>query len=562
MGAGLLGVGEVPELVRGFEVLAEALDGPEKLRDLVLSLAIRGKLVPQDGREEPASVLLKRVAAELARLGNARRAKLLAAQEASTSELWDDIPSGWAMSNLHDVGVINPRNQAEDDAIVGFVPMAVVPTDYRTALQAEERDWKSIKTGYTHVADGDLVVAKITPCFQNAKSCIVAGLRNGLGAGTTELLVCRPVPHGVDAKFLLIFCKTPEFLSGGVATMTGTAGQQRVALDYFRFRPLPVPPLAEQRRIVARVDELMALIDQFEAARTQREAERTAARDACLAKLCAAANPDEVTTAWSTVASHFDTLFTSPDDIAPLRQSILQLAVRGKLVRQRASEEAASALLARIGGKTTTFPDDSLPPIPVGWATCRFGDLLSRIQAGWSPSCSDRPKEGEEYGVLKVSACSWGKFLADENKALPARSEVPPGIEVRAGDFLISRANTVELVARSVVVGECPDKLLLSDKTLRLTPLQGLNAHFLNLANLGPDSRRHYEAEASGTSASMRNVSQEVIRALPLLLPPKLEQDRIVARVDELMTLCDQLESRVTAARDAAADFASAAVAG
>lgn len=549
MGAGVVAAGgEVPELVRGFEVLAEAPDGPARMRDLVLALAVRGKLVAQGagrgvGRE--MSVTPSENAGAIR--GPKGDAAVIGPFDIPRAWRWQSIgsllnlingrafkPAEWSSRGTPIIRIQNLNNE-------------LAPFNYCDFTVSEK----------VKVRSGDLLISWSGTPGTSFGAFI---WERGEAVLNQHIFRAELLSDQLDVQYvrLAINARLDEM----IARAHGAVGLRHITKGELESMLLPVPALAEQRRIVARVDELMALIDQFEAARTQREAERSAARDACLAKLCAAANPDEVATAWSTVASHFDTLFTSPDDIAPLRQSILQLAVRGKLVRQRASEEAASALLARIGGKTTTFPDDSLPPIPVGWATCRFGDLLSRIQAGWSPSCSDRPKEGEEYGVLKVSACSWGKFLADENKALPARSEVPPGIEVRAGDFLISRANTVELVARSVVVGECPDKLLLSDKTLRLTPLQGLNAHFLNLANLGPDSRRHYEAEASGTSASMRNVSQEVIRALPLLLPPKLEQDRIVARVDELMTLCDQLESRVTAARDAAADFASAAVAG
>ena len=136
------------------------------------------------------------------------------------------LPPGWMWARLKDVAAINPRVTAQDDATVGFVPMACVPTDYRSPVQFESRTWGSIKSGYTHMADGDVAVAKITPCFQNAKSCILAGLPGGVGAGTTELVVFRVDTELVVDKFLLVFFKSPEFLLAGVATMTGTAGQQ------------------------------------------------------------------------------------------------------------------------------------------------------------------------------------------------------------------------------------------------------------------------------------------------------------------------------------------------
>src|SRR5690606_23802368 len=138
---------------------------------------------------------------------------------------------------------------------------------------------------------------------------------------------------------------------------------------------------------------------------------------------------------------------------------------------------------------------------------------------------------------LKVSACSWGRFLPEENKALDASTEPRTELEVLAGDFIISRANTRELVARSVVVDACPPRLMLSDKTLRLHVGTGAFVRFINLANLGDSARTHYEEHASGTSASMRNVSQDVIWGAPIPLPPATEQQRIVARVEELVCL-------------------------
>ena len=148
--------------------------------------------------------------------------------------------------------------------MVSFCPMPVIPTDYRQRFAPETRRWGDIKKGYTHFAEGDVVVAKITPCFQNRKSCVMTGLEGGIGAGTTELHVIRIIANKVVPEYLLLFYKSPDFLQMGVATMTGTAGQQRVPREYFAYTPLPLPPLAEQQRIVAKVDELMGLIDRLE----------------------------------------------------------------------------------------------------------------------------------------------------------------------------------------------------------------------------------------------------------------------------------------------------------
>ena len=187
--------------------------------------------------------------------------------------------------------------------------------------------------------------------------------------------------------------------------------------------------------------------------------------------------------------------------------------------------------------------------IPEKWSWCRLGQSVIKSGAGWSPACESRPREKNEWGVLKVSAVSWGAFDPAENKALPANLEPRPEHEVVAGDFLVSRANTAELVARSVVVEDCPQHLMLSDKIVRLKLSKSVVGRFINLANSCSQARSYYTAVAGGTSSSMKNVSREQILNLVLPLPPLAEQHRIVAKVDELMALCDSLKADLASAR-------------
>ena len=182
------------------------------------------------------------------------------------------------------------------------------------------------------------------------------------------------------------------------------------------------------------------------------------------------------------------------------------------------------------------------------------------IQPGWSPQCEGRPRLGDGWGVLKVSACSWGRFLPEENKALPSALEVSEDIEVRPGDWIISRANTTELVGRSVLAVDCPPHLLLSDKTLRLTPMPGFSSRWGNLVNHAPSSRAHYASNAGGTSASMRNISQDVIRSLVIAIPPIEEQERIFERFEDLQDRLDRLVANLTTEYALASAFAAAAV--
>ncbi|MBT2374913.1 restriction endonuclease subunit S [Pseudomonas fluorescens] len=252
----------------------------------------------------------------------------------------------------------------------------------------------------------------------------------------------------------------------------------------------------------------------------------------------------------------------APNGIKKLRELILELAVRGKLVPQDPSDEPASELLKRIAEEKVRLVDEGKIrkqkplakigeeekpfELPANWRWGRLGSQVIESSAGWSPSCDPRPRESNEWGVLKVSAVSWGVYQPEENKALPASLEARPEHEVTEGDFLVSRANTAELVARSVVVETTPAHLMLSDKIVRLKLTSLCERRYVNLANSAPLARDYYSRVAGGTSSSMKNVSREQILNLPLALPPLAEQHRIVAKVDELMALCDRLEAQQT----------------
>jgi type I restriction enzyme, S subunit len=255
---------------------------------------------------------------------------------------------------------------------------------------------------------------------------------------------------------------------------------------------------------------------------------------------------------------HFDAAFDAPDGIKKLRELILTLAMQGKLVEQDPDDQPASELLKEIEAEKRRLvvagkikAPKPLPPIeadevpyevPVGWEWVRLGTLALSSDSGWSPQCAPEARVGEEWGVLKVSAVSWGKFLPKENKALLHGMVSRPETEIRVGDFLISRANTEDLVARSVIVFEAPAHLMMSDKIVRLNLCSLIEKRYINVCNGGSYARHHYISNASGTSSSMKNVSREVMSNLLIPLPPLAEQRRIVARIDELMARCDELE--------------------
>ncbi|VEG91164.1 restriction endonuclease subunit S [Legionella spiritensis] len=249
-----------------------------------------------------------------------------------------------------------------------------------------------------------------------------------------------------------------------------------------------------------------------------------------------------------------------------LRQQILQEAIEGKITAEWRAQnpdlEPANNLLKRIAAEKEKLIEDRkikaqkpLPPIsdnkkpfaiPESWEWCNYGDVMLKIEAGASPLCFNYPASNDEWGVLKISAISWDAFQENENKKLHPNIEPFTEKEVKFGDFIMTRANTKELVAKSVIVGTVRDKLLLNDKTLRVRFSEHIDNKFINYFNNSEYSRRHYIRVSTGASPSMKNISRDNIKTLLLPLPPVEEQKVIVSRVEKLLNICDQLETKIT----------------
>jgi type I restriction enzyme S subunit len=203
--------------------------------------------------------------------------------------------------------------------------------------------------------------------------------------------------------------------------------------------------------------------------------------------------------------------------------------------------------------EASAFHSPASRPLPPGWRVTQLGEVLLDIQAGTSLTCEERPSIYPEWGVLKVSAVSWGVFKPEENKVLPPGFVVPPEDEVRSGDLLISRSNTTELVGATVLVRHTRPRLMLSDKTLRLVyHADRVCPEYLELALRGPLSRKFIEGNATGASSSMKNVSQGTIRRIPVVLPPLSEQRQIAAVLSEQLAAVERARAAAEAQLDAA----------
>ena len=231
----------IDELENNEGDLLKAID---KAKSKILDLAIHGKLVPQDPNDEPAIELLKRI-----------NPKFEPCDEKDSLTL----PTSWQLCSVKDVFQINPKTNASDSLDAAFVPMSSIEDQYNNKFVFETKKWGVIKRGYTHFQDGDIAVAKISPCLENRKSVVLKDMPNGIGAGTTELNVFRS--EIVNPVYGLFFFKSNLFISRCVGTFNGVVGQQRVATKIIEDIDFPLPPLSEQKRIVAKIEDLFAVLD-------------------------------------------------------------------------------------------------------------------------------------------------------------------------------------------------------------------------------------------------------------------------------------------------------------
>lgn len=233
-----------------------------------------------------------------------------------------------------------------------------------------------------------------------------------------------------------------------------------------------------------------------------------------------------------------------------LRTAVLAAACSGRLTADWREAQDRSEMRG-CGSSISGADPDLLGDIPDSWRAVSLGQLIERIEAGKSVRADGRRAEPDEWGVIKVSAMSWGSFLQHENKAVVDPALVNPRYEIHADDLLISRANTVNLVGATVHVLETRPRLLLSDKSLRLVPRGGVNKAWLNMAMGSPASRSQLADQATGTSESMRNLSQPKILGTALGLPPLSEQHEIVHRAKVVLATVDRLGTAINRAEAA-----------
>ena len=503
------------------------LYGIKKLRELILELAVRGKLVPQNPNDEPASVLIKRIAAENAQLIRDNKIKkTLPFSKVTKDEELFELPEGWIwarIANLFNVvyGKGLPTSKLTNKGYDVFGANGIIGK-YETYSYEESQLLVSCRGAYSGKAN-------LSP-----PKCFI----------TSNTLVLENSWNNLNKKFYYYSISAADKSQ----IVTGSAQPQVTAKNLNPFL-VSIPPLQEQHRIVAKVDELMLLCDQLE---QQTEASIDAHAtlvEILLATLTDSADANELAQNWARVSEYFDSLFTTEQSIEALKQTVLQLAVMGKLVPQNPEDEPASVLIEKIVAEKTRLienkeikPKTTLPPIandekifdiPRGWEWCRLDDICNGITSGSTPPKSSFKDEPgipylKVYNIRnqEINFEYKPQFIdASYHSSVLKRSQLRPG---DVGKIAIIPNTYPEWNCNQAIVMFRP---IISDLNKFIYTYLVAGMFLKKIALIG--------------TAGQDNISVTKSRSILLPTPPLEEQNRIVAKVDELMLLCDQLKDKL-----------------
>ena len=563
-------------LLSNLDILATAPGGVARLRELILTLAVQGKLVPQDPADEPASVLLQKIRAEKDRLIAAKALKREKNEPALTDdELPFELPDSWSWVALGEVidivrGITFPADQKTREAAPGRI--ACLRTS-NVQLAIEWDDLLFVDRSFMGREDQLIQHHDIVMSMANSRELVgkVALIEHVPHAEATFggfLGVLRP--RKIEPRYAMAVLRTPYARSLLIDSSSQTTNIANVSLAKLRPLPFPLPPEAEQSRIVTRVEELMRLCDALEAKGQLGAAQHTQLVSTLLGTLTASATPDELADHWQRVAQHFDLLAGRPEAIDALEQTLLQLAVRGLLVPQDPTDEPASALLQKIRAEKDRLiatgqikRDKPLPPItdeekpfelPVGWEWGRLEQLSIAIV-----DCPHSTPKFVESGRLCLDTNSFkqGVLLphklrfVDESTFVERNARLAP----QPGDLVFAREGSV---GESILIPDGVDACL-GQRVMLFRFSTQVSKEFVRLAISSTSFLDALLAMHKGIGAKHVNVGDMRNAVIPL--PPLPEQSRIVTRITALRRLCADLRQRLAERQSVQARLAEALVA-
>ncbi|QIN36797.1 restriction endonuclease subunit S [Legionella longbeachae] len=453
--------------------------------------------------------------------------------------IFNQLPKSWSVCLIGEAILVNPRldkRGIDDDIEVSFVPMPAVSAETGEINVLENKLFAEVKKGYTPFIERDVLFAKITPCMENGKMAVVPKLKNNLGFGSTEFHVLR-CPTDILPEYVYYFISSKWFRVEAEHNMTGAVGQRRVPTTFLESAKLPVPPFNEQKRIVAKIEELFSELDNgISALKTARE-QLKVYRQAILKH----AFEGKLTAKWR--EENLDKLQNQEQLLAHIQQE------RNTRYHQQLNEWKAKA---KPGKPKKPEPITSLSmsevqdlfKLPEGWVFLRLGNFIDNIDAGKSFKCDEREPFSGEIGVAKVSAVTWGEYDESESKTCLDAAKVNPDYFIKSGDFILSRANTIELVGACVIARRVTKPIMLSDKTLRIN-FSGINEKYVLQYLRSHYGRNEIMKRSTGNQESMRNIGQDRIHSIVIPVCGSSEMNLIDTAINEKLESISQLSKEI-----------------
>lgn len=547
-------------LEKHFDTAFAAPDGIKKLRELILTLAMQGKLVPQDPSEQPASDLLQEIEAEKQRLvkeGKIKQPKPLPL--VTEEEKPYALPRGWEWVRLRDI--CHDWGQRVPDSRFTYIDVSAIDNKFGRIAEAQiitASDAPSRARKIVH--PGDVIYSTVRPYLLNV--AIIEYEYEPEPIASTAFAVLHPY-KGVLNRFVFRYLRSPFFIGYVERTQKGVAYPAINDSDFF-LGLLPFPPSGEQHRITAKIDELMARCDDLEKLRTVQQKARLTVHAAAIKQLLNIAEPDQHQRAQIFLVEHFGELYTVKENVAELRKAIIQLAVMGKLVPQNPDDQPASELLQEIeaekqqlvkNGKIKKLkPVPSIAqanepfPVPDNWRWVRIAELAESVDYGTSQKTCD---DSSLVPVYRMGNIFDGRLIDEGFKYISPKIDELPRLFLQPNDILFNRTNSYELVGKSARYTGHAEQATFASYLIRVRLLDALlSPVFMSLAMNAPYFRSTQIEPEIIQQCGQANFNGTKLSLCAIPLPPLAEQYRIVARINQLMALCDSLEQQIDANTD------------
>lgn len=436
----------------------------------------------------------------------------------------NELPEGWAWTTIEEVCHSPQYGWTTSAASEGKIKLLRT-----TDISSGKINWDSVPFCEKEpeiidkylLKDGDIVISRAgsvgySHLIKNTERSVFA----------SYLIRFRPL---INEQYVAYFLKSPSYWDSISEKSLGIA-VPNINASKLKQIEIPLPPLPEQHRIVTAIEALFSRLGATNERLDRVPGIMKSFRQAVLAAAC----DGRLTEDWR----------REQKDLPDARELLEQI--------YREREKTAKTSNKKLKSVKSLSDDEiaELPSLPKGWSWKKLGELIEHIQAGKSIKCNERPPASNEIGIIKVSSVSWGEFNPSESKTCYDNRSFNEAYIIHEGDFLFSRANTIELIGACVIAKSKYENLMLSDKILRLEFIDSLNKFYTLYYLRSVNGRKEIESLATGNQESMKNIAQDKIKQIVIPIPPLLEQQEIVRRVDALFAFADSIEAKVAVARE------------